>query len=417
MRDNAKSLIVFVLCFLSGYLYSQNELSQLTRLDTIIGFDELGQTDYNASARARLEHFTRDDTTVLLFKKALNKTYYGYFINHVSGEVKPMYLNFEEFYTRNIWRGGSDNVMDIYMSNKYLYIQSQNKIYTFEKKLHQDTIYALNRYNDKRGIGGSLSDLLVLENSNKVILYSLSRTTSGTKLAVYSLNDNGKKSKKNMALIKEIDALFDVPAFGNFTPNHYLDYDNNVMYILSPLRQTIYLYDTDLNFKDSLYFNKANWKKTPGEIVQSINNSREVIDALAMVENQIYRKCLSFSTRIYADGEYLFVLNENTDTCYSFVFDIFQKQESGALSYVHKDLAVHVQIKGDEELTPDNFPLVIETSGRIDYWIQDGKIYLLRRDSKTSPLGLTYDKWQKVRRKEIIEDNSYLKLYVYDLKL
>ncbi|MFO8053787.1 MAG: hypothetical protein R6U19_01305 [Bacteroidales bacterium] len=68
-------------------------------------------------------------------------------------------------------------------------------------------------------------------------------------------------------------------------------------------------------------------------------------------------------------------------------------------------------------MTKSDFPLIIGAPGRMNYWFRNFKIYSLRMDSKTSPLGLTYDEWQEIRKKEVVDDQMQLKLYIYEIVL
>lgn len=434
MKKTHVFLIALLFPFFLNSLFSQHEFSQITRLDTIICFKDIAHEGYPIPTRSGVvRHFTHNDTTLLLFREARENTYFGYLVDHVDGGVHPLYMNFGEFYTRNTWRGGDDNLSSIQLGDDYIFAQAQNKIFEFKKDFDQDTLYASTRYNDNRGIGDSYFGAFVLEGANMVIQYRLRNSLSETKISLYSMDAKASSSwrdrfrglfregevapVRDLQLINNVRPHFEVPVFGNFTPNHYLDFDENAFYVLSPLTQNVYRYNLDLEFLDSLSFDKANWKDTPDDIVNKINDLRQIVEALPILEKEIYRSCRSFSTRIYADGGYLYVLNENLDTCYTFFFDVFRINGNQQLEKVYEDLQVFVIQSGDTKLTHDNFPFLGESLGRIDYWIKNGKLYLLRADSESSPIGLTFDQWQDIRKREIIEDDAHLKLYVYDIEI
>lgn len=128
--------------------------------------------------------------------------------------------------------------------------------------------------------------------------------------------------------------------------------------------------------------------------------------------------CYTYNERLYYDNGYLYIDTRNLDSSYTHSYDIFKISEKDTTAEKrYSDLRVFSQLKFKDTLNKSNFPLIISNQGRINYWIKDSKIYSLRIDSKTKPLGLTYDKWKEIRKKEVIEDQQQLKLYIYEINL
>ena len=417
---------IFVFVLLMSYnLNAQSKFSDSTKLDTIIPVEGI---DMENKRSYLIESFKQNEKVYLLYLKLHDNACKGFCLDLKKNTTKAFNLEFKSLETAS----KRAKIDDFHITNDSIYVLFSEDIFVFpnntEEQEHIKETHSYKNIGESYGDIHKAGDTIILSclqkgyhNCVELALFEKSvENNAGTGLLSIFSNNSGTDQSFNLDLKKSIQPRFGMPAFGNYTPYKYIDIDrdNGYIYILSPHTRKVHVYDFNLEFSHSIHFEKENWNQIPPAIAEKISNKNAVSAARSLHKQLDVRNCYTYNERLYYDNGYLYIDTRNVDSSYTHSYDIFKISDKDTTAEKrYSDLRVFSQLKFKDTLTKSNFPLIISNQGRINYWIKDSKIYSLRMDSKTKPLGLTYDKWKEIRKREIIEDQKQLKLYIYEINL
>lgn len=410
MKKIKTSLIIVIFTLSVNVLFPQDNLNDITKLDTIIDLKEIPTINSSKDRRA-LKLFVNEKACYVFKSEPVDKNYIGVKIDDKDYGKKQVRLDITDV------DSDYNSIYTIKIKENYAYLLANDKFLVFKNDTtNKNELYNLyydfrypERYLHVNPLNKDTFLLADLHFPNFVVKKFVTKEKEG----VFS------KDSVELKMIKKINPDFGPSIFTNSNPNNYIEFSENGWVILRPADYKILGYNNQLEKKNSVIGETKNWKKIPDSDLEELRSYSNLPKAMRHVHKMILNRCYTYATMIYQDNKMFYVLKENYDTCYHKAYDIWKK-ENNSFKLKHRNLAFNGKPDNKNvKMNHVNFPPLLEyNDGYIDYIIRNNKIYLLRIDSKTSPLGLTYNEWwENLRKKEIINDEIVIKLYVYEINI
>ena len=406
------SLIIAIFALSVNVLFPQDNLNDITKLDTIIDLKEI-PTINSEKDRQALKLIVNEKASYVFKSEPVDKNYIGVKIDDKGYGKKQVKFDMTDV------DSDYNGIYSVKIKENYAYLLANDKFLVFNNDTtNKDEFYSLyydfrysERYLHIKPVNKDTFLLADLHFPNFVVKKFVAKEKEG----VFS------KDSVELKMIKKIKPDFGPSIFTNVNPNNYIEFSDNEWFILRPADYKILGYNNQLEKKNSVNEETNNWNKIPASDLEELKSYNILPKAMEHLHKIILNKkrCYTFASMLYQDDNMFYVLKENYDTCYHKAYDIWKK-ENNSFKLKHRNLAVNGKPDNkNKEMNYHNFPPLLRyNDGYIDYTIRNNKIYLLRIDSKISPLGLTYNKWwENLRKKEILDDEIVIKLYVYEIDI